>query len=154
KGTTNGTQSDFDGNFTLSVNSGNAVLTVSYIGYTTKEVSVNGQTDVSITLEESATGLSEVVVTALGIKREKKSLGYASQELDADQVSSAREPNLLNGISGKVAGLQSTNSPSGMGGSARVSIRGDASLNINGNSTLYVVEVTPRSSDIVGSSDW
>ncbi|WP_217807524.1 carboxypeptidase-like regulatory domain-containing protein, partial [Arenibacter troitsensis] len=89
KGTTNGTQSDFDGNFILDVNGPNAVLVVSYIGFTTTEMAVNGQTDVSVTLEESATGLSEVVVTALGIKREKKSLGYASQELDGEQVSAA-----------------------------------------------------------------
>ncbi|MEQ8419828.1 MAG: carboxypeptidase-like regulatory domain-containing protein, partial [Arenibacter algicola] len=103
KGTTNGTQSDFDGNFSIDVSGPNAVLVVSYIGFTTSEMAINGQTNVSITLEESATGLSEVVVTALGIKREKKSLGYASQELDGEQVSAAREPNLLNGISGKVA---------------------------------------------------
>ncbi|MDL5512106.1 SusC/RagA family TonB-linked outer membrane protein [Arenibacter sp. M-2] len=152
KGTTNGTQSDFDGNFSLDVNGPNASLVVSYIGFTSKEMALNGQTNVSITLQESATGLSEVVVTALGIKREKKSLGYASQELDGDQVSGAREPNLLNGISGKVAGLQITNSPSGLGGSARVSIRGDASLNINGNSPLFIVDGTPISNEIVGSS--
>ncbi|HCO81935.1 MAG TPA: SusC/RagA family TonB-linked outer membrane protein, partial [Arenibacter sp.] len=152
KGTTNGTQSDFDGNFSIDVSGPNAVLVVSYIGFTTSEMAINGQTNVSITLEESATGLSEVVVTALGIKREKKSLGYASQELDGEQVSAAREPNLLNGISGKVAGLQITNSPSGLGGSARVSIRGDASLNINGNSPLFIVDGTPISNEIVGSS--
>ena len=152
KGTINGTQSDFDGNFTMSVTDANAILVVSYIGYTTKEAPLSGQTNLTITLEESATGLSEVVVTALGIKREKKSLGYASQELNSDEVSSAREPNLLNGISGKVAGLQITNSPSGLGGSARVSIRGDASLNINGNSPLFIVDGTPISNEIVGSN--
>ncbi|MEZ4970712.1 MAG: carboxypeptidase-like regulatory domain-containing protein, partial [Flavobacteriaceae bacterium] len=66
KGTANGTQSDFDGNFSLDVNSRNAILVISYIGFTAKEVAVNGQTNVSISLEESATGLNEVVVTALG----------------------------------------------------------------------------------------
>jgi TonB-linked SusC/RagA family outer membrane protein len=152
KGTANGTQSDFDGNFTLEVADPNATLVISYIGFTTKEITLNGQTNLTITLEESATGLSEVVVTALGIKREKKSLGYASQELDSDEVTSAREPNLLNGISGKVAGVQITNSPSGLGGSARVSIRGDASLNINGNSPLFIVDGTPISNEIVGSN--
>lgn len=152
KGTSNGVQTDFDGNFSLTVTDQNANLVISYIGFTKKEIALNGQTDLKVNLEESATGLSEVVVTALGIKREKKSLGYASQELDSDEVTSAREPNLLNGISGKVAGLQITNSPSGVGGSARVSIRGDASLNINGNSPLFIVDGTPISNEIVGSS--
>ncbi len=152
KGTSNGVQTDFDGNFSLIVTDQNATLVISYIGFTKKEIALNGQTDIEINLEESATGLSEVVVTALGIKREKKSLGYASQELNTDEVTSAREPNLLNGISGKVAGLQITNSPSGVGGSARVSIRGDASLNINGNSPLFIVDGTPISNEIVGSS--
>ncbi len=152
KGTSNGVQTDFDGHFSLGLTERNATLVISYIGFTTKEIVLNGQTDLNIQLEESATGLSEVVVTALGIKREKKSLGYASQELDSEEVTSAREPNLLNGISGKVAGLQITNSPSGVGGSARVSIRGDASLNINGNSPLFIVDGTPISNEIVGSS--
>ncbi|MDT7828319.1 SusC/RagA family TonB-linked outer membrane protein [Pricia sp. S334] len=152
KGTSNGVQTDFDGNFSLMIANQNATLVFSYIGFTTKEIPVAGQTDLKIILKESATGLSEVVVTALGIKREKKSLGYASQELDTEEVTSAREPNLLNGISGKVAGLQITNSPSGVGGSARVSIRGDASLNINGNSPLFIVDGTPISNEIVGSS--
>ncbi len=152
KGTSNGVQTDFDGNFSLTVTNQDAILVISYIGFTKKEIPINGQTDIEINLEESATGLSEVVVTALGIKREKKSLGYASQELNTEEVTAAREPNLLNSISGKVAGLQVTNSPSGVGGSARVSIRGDASLNINGNSPLFIVDGTPISNEIVGSS--
>ncbi len=152
KGTTNGVTADFDGNFSLSVADPNVTLVISYVGFTTKEIALNGQTDLKVTLEESATGLSEVVVTALGIKREKKSLGYASQELNSEEVTSAREPNLLNSLSGKVAGLQITDNPGGVGGSARVSIRGDASLNINGNSPLFIVDGTPISNEIVGSS--
>lgn len=152
KGSTTGVATDFDGNFQIQLPSANETLLVSYIGYVAKEFATSGQTSATIMLEPDSQQLDEVVVTALGIKREKKSLGYASQELDSEEVTSAREPNLLNGISGKVAGLQITNSPSGLGGSARVSIRGDASLNINGNSPLFIVDGTPISNEIVGSS--
>ncbi|RIV73235.1 SusC/RagA family TonB-linked outer membrane protein [Flagellimonas aequoris] len=152
KGGTTGVATDFDGNFQIQLPSANETLLVSYIGYVAKEFATSGQTSATIMLEPDSQQLDEVVVTALGIKREKKSLGYASQELDSEEVTSAREPNLLNGISGKVAGLQITNSPSGLGGSARVSIRGDASLNINGNSPLFIVDGTPISNEIVGSS--
>jgi len=152
KGSSNGVATDFDGNFVIELSSGETMLVVSYIGYVTKEVDVAGRSVITVTLEPDSEQLDEVVVTALGIEREKKSLGYASQELDNEEVVQAREPNLLNSLSGKVAGLQITNSPSGLGGSARISIRGDASLNINGNSPLFVVDGTPISNEIVGSS--
>ena len=152
KGTTNGVATDFDGNFSIELSSSDDILVVSYIGYIKKEVAAIGKSSMIISLEPDSQQLDEVVVTALGIEREKKSLGYASQELDNDEVVQAREPNLLNSMSGKVAGLQITNSPTGLGGSARVSIRGDASLNINGNSPLFIVDGTPISNEIVGSS--
>ncbi|MGK0253524.1 MAG: TonB-linked SusC/RagA family outer membrane protein [Mariniflexile sp.] len=152
KGSSNGASTDFDGNFEIQLSQGNEIFEISFVGYTTQDFETSGKTSAVITLLSSSESLDEVVVTALGIKREKKSLGYASQELNSDEVTSAREPNLLNGISGKVAGLQITNSPSGLGGSARVSIRGDASLNINGNSPLFIVDGTPISNEIVGSS--
>ncbi|MGB3143996.1 MAG: SusC/RagA family TonB-linked outer membrane protein [Maribacter sp.] len=152
KGTTNGVATDFDGNFKIEMNGDNQVLVISYIGYIKKEFDAAGKTSASISLELDSQQLDEVVVTALGIERSKKSLGYASQELNNDEVVQAREPNLLNSMSGKVAGLQITNSPTGLGGSARVSIRGDASLNINGNSPLFIVDGTPISNEIVGSN--
>ncbi|WP_339727597.1 SusC/RagA family TonB-linked outer membrane protein [Maribacter stanieri] len=152
KGTSNGVATDFDGNFSIELTGSNDILLVSYIGYIKKEVDVTGKSTTIISLEPDSQQLDEVVVTALGIEREKKSLGYASQELNNDEVVQAREPNLLNSMSGKVAGLQITNSPTGLGGSARVSIRGDASLNINGNSPLFIVDGTPISNEIVGSS--
>ena len=152
KGGSTGVATDFDGNFQIEVSNENEVLVVSYIGYIPQEISAKVKEEITVILQPDSQQLDEVVVTALGIKREKKSLGYASQELNADEVASAKEPNLLNGISGKVAGLQITNSPSGLGGSARVSIRGDASLNINGNSPLFIIDGTPISNEIVGSS--
>ncbi|MEC3965291.1 SusC/RagA family TonB-linked outer membrane protein [Flagellimonas halotolerans] len=152
KGKSIGAATDFDGNFEIELPQGGETLVISYIGYIPKELVTVGKTSATVVLQPDSQQLDEVVVTALGIEREKKSLGYASQELDNDDVVKAREPNLLNSMSGKVAGLQITNSPSGLGGSARVSIRGDASLNINGNSPLFVVDGTPISNEIVGSS--
>ena len=152
QGSSTGVATDFDGNFEIELPLGNEILIISYIGYVSQEFDSSGKSSATITLQPDSQQLNEVVVTALGIEREKKSLGYASQELDNEEVVQAREPNLLNGISGKVAGLQITNSPSGLGGSARVSIRGDASLNINGNSPLFVVDGTPISNEIVGSN--
>lgn len=152
KGTTKGVITDFDGNFKIEIPDESQILEVSYVGYIAKDVDVTGISTITISLKPDSQQLDEVVVTALGIEREKKSLGYASQELDEETVVQSREPNLLNGISGKVAGLQITNSPSGLGGSARVSIRGDASLNINGNSPLFVIDGTPISNEIVGSN--
>ncbi|MBC6999057.1 SusC/RagA family TonB-linked outer membrane protein [Cytophaga sp. FL35] len=152
KGSSTGVATDFDGNFQIQLPNGDEVLVVSYIGYVSTELNTAGKSSATITLQPDSQKLDEVVVTALGIKREKKSLGYASQELGTEEVTQAREPNLLNSISGKVAGLQVTNSPTGLGGSARVSIRGDASLNINGNSPLFIIDGTPISNEIVGSS--
>tara|TARA_R110002051_G_scaffold64139_3_gene116808 strand:+ start:4487 stop:7666 length:3180 start_codon:yes stop_codon:yes gene_type:complete len=152
KGTTNGVATDFDGKFSIELKGSNDILVVSYIGYIKTEFDTTGKNLASIALAPDSQQLDEVVVTALGIEREKKSLGYASQELDNEEVVQAREPNLLNSMSGKVAGLQITNSPTGLGGSARVSIRGDASLNINGNSPLFIVDGTPISNEIVGSN--
>jgi TonB-linked SusC/RagA family outer membrane protein len=152
KGTKNGAVTDFDGNFKIEYNGTHEVLVISYVGYIKKEFETMGKNSATISLDPDSQKLDEVVVTALGIERKKKSLGYASQELDNEEVIQAREPNLLNSMSGKVAGLQITNSPTGLGGSARVSIRGDASLNINGNSPLFIVDGTPISNEIVGSN--
>ena len=114
KGTTNGVQTDFDGNYTLNVSAG-AILVVSYVGYKTKEVPVSNQSTINITLEEDAALLEEVVVTALGISREKKSLGYATQEVSGDDVNRVPTDNVVNALSGKVSGVQIKNN-SNLGG--------------------------------------
>jgi TonB-linked SusC/RagA family outer membrane protein len=127
KGTTNGTQSDFDGNFSMDVNGPNAILVVSYIGYTTKEVAVNGQTNVSISLAESATGLNEVVVTALGITRAEKKIGYATQNMDVEIIEEINAPNVGNLFTGQVAGLTVSN-PTGLFQKPSFSLRGKSPL--------------------------
>lgn len=105
KGTTNGTSTDFDGNFTINVPS-TATLVFSSLGFTTNEVAVGGQTTINVTLAEDAQQLGEVVVTALNIRRESKSLGYALQEIKGGDIVESRESNVSNALSGKVAGLQ------------------------------------------------
>jgi TonB-linked SusC/RagA family outer membrane protein len=152
KGAPGGTTSDTNGKFWLNISDDKAILLISYIGYTTEEVAVNGRTNINITLGEENNQLTEVVVTALGISREKKSLGYAAQEIKGDELDKARETNFSSGLAGKVAGLTVMTSPSGVGGSARVTIRGDKSLNINNNQPLYVIDGIPISNDNYGSS--
>ncbi|RUA17889.1 MAG: hypothetical protein DSY83_03350, partial [Flavobacteriia bacterium] len=107
KGSQNGTQTDFDGNFTLEVSGQNAVLEISYMGYNSQEVALNGRTSISVVLQENAQALSEVVVTALGIKSDKRALGYATAQVDGDDISGVKATNnFVNSLSGKVAGVQ------------------------------------------------
>lgn len=148
KGTTNGTQSDFDGNFTLEISDENAILVVSYIGFATKELTVNGQTTINIILEESAAGLDEVVVTALGIKRQRKSLTYSSQNVDLETLDEVRPAqNLVNSLQGKVAGLSIVKTGNGVSGSSRVNLRGNRSIN-GSSQPLYVIDGVPIGGDI------
>jgi len=125
KGTTNGVSSDFDGNYSIDVSSNSATFVVSYVGYATKEVAYTGATTLNITLSEDAEQLGEIVVTALGIKREKKSLTYSAQTVSTDELSEARSLNVANSLSGKVAGLNFSTSGSGVGGSSKITLRGN-----------------------------
>jgi len=142
KGTTSGTQSDFDGKFSINAKSGD-VLVLSYLGLKTQQVTVGASNTVNVTMLEDAAVLDEVVVTALGIKREKKSLGYATQEVKGDAVNSVKDVNFINSLSGKIAGIdvQSTGT---MGASTNVVIRGYSSLYGN-NQALFVVDGVPIS---------
>ncbi|NJM26930.1 MAG: hypothetical protein HC859_17115, partial [Bacteroidia bacterium] len=151
KGTANGTITDANGEFTIEIPSANAVLVISFVGYNTQELALEGQTTVRITLETDARELSEVVVTALGIEKEKRDLGYAVQEIKGDQMSQARETNLVNGLSGKIAGVQVVGNPSGLGASARVPFRGERSLDINNKffrSRVYLSMISRKIGDL------
>ena len=141
KGTTTGTQTDSNGKFTISAKPGD-VLTVAYLGFDTKDVPVTaGSSNLNIQLAEGANALNEVVVTALNISREKKSLGYAVQELKSKDFSEAKEANLVNSLTGKIAGVNITNSQGDMG-SSRIIIRGETSISGN-NQPLFVVDGVP-----------
>ncbi len=140
KGTTSGTTTDFDGKYSLSINKG-AVLIFSYIGYKEQEVKVTSNTTINITMQPDAESLDEVVVTALGISREKQTLGYSVQEIKGEQVTVTPEPNIVNSLSGKIAGVQVTSGGSTVGSSSRILIRGNASF--GDNQPLFVIDGTP-----------
>ncbi|MFV0564852.1 MAG: SusC/RagA family TonB-linked outer membrane protein [Flavobacteriaceae bacterium] len=143
KGTTNGALTDFDGKFSLDVSNPNATLVISYIGFATLEVSLNGKTSITATLQEDAQSLDEVVVTALGISREKKTLTYSAQEVNNDDLTRVKQTNVINSLSGKTAGVTISKSASGVGGSSKVVLRGNSST--TNNDPLYVVDGVPLS---------
>lgn len=141
KGTNQGTSTDADGGYTLNA-APNSTLIFSFIGFKTQEEAVGNRNVINIVLEEDAAQLGEVVVTALGIEREKKSLGYAIQEVKGAVLAEARETNLANAFTGKVAGLQVVRSSNGAGGSSKIVLRGNTSLT-GSNQPLIVVDGIP-----------
>jgi len=144
KGTTGGSSTDESGAFNLTVTGNNPVLVISSVGFASQEVSVGSGNTVSVTMQPAAGNLSEVVVTALGIRRERKSLGYAVQEIKGSDVVESREPNLANALTGKVAGLQVVRSSTGPAGSSKMVLRGYNSLS-GDNQPLIVVDGLPIS---------
>lgn len=152
KGTTNGTMTDMDGHFTLEGVKKGDIIQISFIGFATQDIPYTGQTALNVKLEEDAQKLDEVVVTALGMKRDKKALGYAMQELKGDDLLSSREPNLANSLSGKVSGLQIVRSSNGVGGSSKIVLRGNNSLT-GSNQPLIVVDGTPMDNFTGGVDD-
>ena len=132
-----------DGTFSLKAPNGGFVLQVSSVGFASKEVAVSAsQTVVNVSLLEQSTDLNEVVVTALGIKREKKSLTYASQQLAGEEIRRAAGPNFMEALSGKVAGIDIKVSASGVGGSTKAVLRGARSLS-GTSEALYVIDGVP-----------
>ncbi|MBQ8531712.1 MAG: SusC/RagA family TonB-linked outer membrane protein [Parabacteroides sp.] len=152
KGTTHGTMTDMDGRFTLEGVKVGDVIQISFIGYAPQEIPYTGQSSLTVRLEEDTQKLDEVVVTALGMKRDKKALGYAMQELKGDDLSTTREPNLANALSGKVSGLQIVRSSNGVGGSSKIVLRGNSSLT-GSNQPLIVVDGTPMDNFTGGVDD-
>lgn len=132
---------DVQGNFVANVSNGD-VLIFSYIGYNTQEVIINESTTITVVLTEDQQLLGEVVVTALGIERERKSLTYAVQTLETDKINEAKTTNMIGSLQGKVAGLRITMSPNGPGSSANVLLRGQRSLSGN-NQPLYIIDGVP-----------
>lgn len=149
-GTTIGTETDFDGNYSISAASGQSIR-FSFVGMTTVIRAVGTDNVINVTMVSEENTLDEVVVTALGIAREKKSLGYATQEVKGDAVNTAKDPNFVNSLSGKVAGVDVKASGT-MGGSSNVVIRGYSSL-YNSNQALFVVDGVPVSNTNSNSSN-
>ena len=144
--TNQGTTTDFDGNYSIDVSDGQT-LAISFVGYTTEEVVVAENSDFSIALLQDS--LEEVVVTALGLTREKKSLGYAVTELSGNNINTVKDHNIASSLSGKVAGLNITQSGS-IGSASRIVIRGNNSITGN-TQALIVVDGIPINADETNS---
>lgn len=141
KGTTNGAVTDLDGNYKITTKTATPVLVFSYVGYQTKETHAT-ENIVNIVLEDGPQELGEVVVTALGIKRSEKALSYNVQKVGNDAVTTVKSANFMNSLSGKVAGVNINASSAGMGGAARVVMRGPKSIS-QSNQALYVIDGIP-----------
>jgi TonB-linked SusC/RagA family outer membrane protein len=145
KGTNIATTTDIQGRYNLKVpNKG--VLVFTYIGYASREVEINNNSTIDVTLQNDVKSLNEVVVTALGIKKEKKALGYAVTELKGSEFTEARSVNIANSLEGKVAGLNLSTTATGANGSSRITIRGNGSISGN-NQPLIVVDGVPINND-------
>ena len=143
KGVTgHGALTDMDGKFTIKNIKAGAVLVVSYIGYTTKEVAVGNLSELTIELVSADKQLETVVVTALGIKRSQKALSYNVQEVKNDALTTVKDANFMNSLNGKVAGVNIQRSASGVGGATRVVMRGNKSIS-GDNNVLYVIDGVP-----------
>jgi len=141
-GTTMGTVTDIDGVFSLKVPEDAKSLIASFVGMKTQSVELGSASDVKITLEPDLVGIDEVVVTALGITREKKSLGYSAQQLTGEEVGGVKDANIVNSLAGKIAGVQVNGASGTVGGSSRIVIRGVNSISGN-NQPLFIVDGTP-----------
>lgn len=149
-GTTNGAISDVDGSFSMTVAKG-AVVEFSCLGFVSQQLTIQKDEDLTITLQPDTELLDEVVVTALGISREKKTLGYALQEVNGDELLNARETNIVNALTGKVAGVQIIRSSGGPGSSSKIQLRGNNSLT-GLNQPLIVIDGTPMD-NFIGASN-
>src|SRR5690554_1297449 len=158
KGEGSGTSTDFDGRFILEDINEQATLIFSYIGYQTLEIEVDGRTTIDVVLLTDAQTLDEVVVTALGIRKESKALGYSVTKLEGEQFTKVRENNFANSLTGLVAGVNVSGVGSGPGGSSRVTIRGNTSI-AGDNQPLYIINGLPMDNTQFGigegeNPDW
>ncbi len=151
KGTAIGSITDVDGKYSLTVPKDKDVLLVSYVGMRPQEIQLGTSNVVDVVLEPATITLDDVVVTALGVSREKKALGYAVQDVKGEDLTKAREPNLINSLSGKIAGVQVTNASGAVGASSRIVLRGVNSLTGN-NQPLFVVDGVPINNSDFGST--
>ncbi|KAA6329738.1 TonB-dependent receptor SusC [termite gut metagenome] len=145
KGTTVGVITGTKGEYSIGVSSSDAVLVFSYLGYITQERVIGNQRKLDVILDEDVAQIDEVVVTALGIVKKEKSLTYSTQIVDGQELVRAKDPNMINSLAGKTAGVQINRSASGLGGSVKVVIRGDRSVS-GSNQPLYVIDGVPINS--------
>lgn len=142
KGTTTGTTTDLDGSWKLSVPIEGGTLIFSFVGMANEEVEIGSRSIIDVAMEVDSNQLTEVVITALGISRDKKSLGYSVQELAGESIEKAKEVNIINSLQGQIAGVQIQGTTGALGGSSRITIRGVNSLT-GQNQPLFVVDGVP-----------
>jgi TonB-linked SusC/RagA family outer membrane protein len=153
QGTTTGAVTDLDGNYSITVPGAQSVLVYSFIGFSTKNVTVGNSSTIDVILATEESELDEFIVTAFGISQEKKSLGYAAQSIDSEAITTSRQQNVVNALQGQVAGVQVTNSGGAPGQSARIIIRGINSLDPSAdNQPLFVVDGVPVDNSTVEST--
>ena len=145
-----GTTTDIDGNFKLNVPESGKTLVFSFIGYANQEIEIGGKSYIEVTLSLDAELIDEVVITAIGIEKEKKTVGYSVQNLGGSDIENARESNLVNALTSKVSGVEVTSTSGNPGASANIVIRGRSSL--NNNSPLFVVDGVPIDNSYAGSN--
>lgn len=143
KGTTTGVISNIDGSYSIKVGGDDAVLSFQSLGYDTQDVTVGTRTQINVTMKESAQKIDEVVVTALGLTRSQKSVGYAISKVGGEEITKSVSSNWVNGLNGKVAGLSMTSAGTGPGGTVRVVLRGESSLSYGKNEALFVIDGIP-----------
>ena len=160
KGSMNGAITDVDGKFELQIEeAATKTLVFSSMGFTSIEIQIEDKTTIEITMAEEAIGLDEVVVTAFGIKRSKKALGYSVTQISGERLSESRDANFMNALTGKVAGVNISSPSTGASGSTRVIIRGATSMSGN-NQPLYVIDGLPmdntaqKQATKYGGQDW
>ena len=147
--TNNGTTTDFDGNYSISVSNGQSI-SISFVGYKTINILVADGADYDVSLQPDSL-LDEVVVTALGIERNTKALGYSVTQVGGEEINEIKSTNAINALQGKIAGVQISGNSAGAKGSTRVIIRGNSSLNGN-NMPLYVIDGIPIDNTNLGSA--
>lgn len=152
KGTTIGTVTDIDGNYTVNVPADENTLVYSFIGLTSQEVLIDNRSVIDVALESDIRQLDEVVVTAVGIEREKRALGYSVENIQGEQVQQVSEPDPLRALQGKVAGVNIGASSGAPGSSTRITIRGNSSL-LNDNQPLFVVDGVPYNNDYIDAQN-
>ncbi|TKG97363.1 SusC/RagA family TonB-linked outer membrane protein [Puteibacter caeruleilacunae] len=156
RGTTIGVTTDFDGNFNLQVPGTAEVLVVSFVGMATQEIAIAGKSEFRITLQSEATEVDEIVVTALGIEREAKALGYAATKVAGEELVQANTISPVAALQGKAAGLSISGSDGGIFGSSKIEIRGVSTLNSQNNQPIFVIDgvILENAIGSVGSHDW
>ncbi|WP_192085259.1 SusC/RagA family TonB-linked outer membrane protein [Algoriphagus sp. Y33] len=153
KSTKAGTTTNIDGEYSISVGT-NSILVFSFIGYASQEIPVGNQSELNVLLSEDASELSEVVVTALGISKEKETLGYSVTQVGSESLTTARETNVANSLAGRVAGLVVKGTNSGPGGTSKITLRGLPSISGTG-SPLYVINGIPMDNSQRGAAgEW